>query len=222
MIIKYWFKILLAPDNKYIKLVYNLMLQDLELLPNKVNWASLLHHLLMSLGFNEVWNNQGVGNINVFLSMAKQRLTDNFLQGWQERLNNSALANFYSAISKFQSQPYLDNFNIFKFSQAQNKLRMSSHRLEIEASRWARTIRIPIYERKCSTCGKLEDEYHFVIECVLYLDLKKRYISPYFWKRPSMYKFVDLINSTNVNCMRKLSAYIYHAFKYRTDVLYRN
>ena len=37
-----------------------------------------------------------------------------------------------------------------------------------------------------------------------------------------MYKFVDLINSTNVNCMRELSAYIYHAFKYRTDVLYRN
>ena len=36
-----------------------------------------------------------------------------------------------------------------------------------------------------------------------------------------MYKFVDLINSTNVNCMRKLSAY-YHAFKYRTDVLNRN
>ena len=85
LIIKYWFKILLAPHNKYIMLVYNLMLQDLEVLSNKVNWASLLHHLLMSLGFNEVWINQGMGNVNVFLSMAKQRLTDNFLQGWQER-----------------------------------------------------------------------------------------------------------------------------------------
>ena len=99
MIIKYWFKILLAPDNKYIKLVFNLMLQDLEVLPNKVNWASLLHHLLMSLGFNEVWINQGVGNMNMFLSMAKQGFTDDFLQGWQERLNNSSRANFYSAIS---------------------------------------------------------------------------------------------------------------------------
>ena len=37
-----------------------------------------------------------------------------------------------------------------------------------------------------------------------------------------MYKFVDLINSTNENCMHKLSAYIYHAFKHRTDVLNRN
>ena len=204
---------------KYIKFVYNLMLQDLELLPNKVNWASLLHHLLMSLGFNEVWINQGVGNMNVFLSMAKQRLTDNFLQRWQERFNNSSHANLYSAISKFQFQPYLDNIDILKFSQALSNLRMSSHKLEVEAGRWARPNRIPIDERKCSTCGKLEDEYHFVIECVLYLDLRKRYISPYFWKRPSMYKFVDLINSTNVNCM---CAYSYHAFKYRTAILYRN
>ena len=52
------------------------MLQDLELLPNKVNWISLLRHLLMSLCFNEVWINQGVGNINVFLNMAKHFKTN--------------------------------------------------------------------------------------------------------------------------------------------------
>ena len=63
IIIKYWFKNLTAPENKYIKLVYNMMLSDLELFPNKVNWVSLVRHLLMSLGFYQVWLNQGVGNI---------------------------------------------------------------------------------------------------------------------------------------------------------------
>ena len=48
IIIKYWFKILRSPVNKYIKLVYNLMLHDLETLPNKVNWAALLRQLFMS------------------------------------------------------------------------------------------------------------------------------------------------------------------------------
>ena len=33
LIIKYWFKILLSEDVKYIKLVYNMMLDDLELNP---------------------------------------------------------------------------------------------------------------------------------------------------------------------------------------------
>ena len=70
------------------------MLHDLELLPNKVNWASLLRQLLMSFGFFDVWLNEGVGNISAFLSLAKQRLTDNFIQAWHERLNDSSTANF--------------------------------------------------------------------------------------------------------------------------------
>ena len=41
------------------------------------------------------------------------------------------------------------------------KLSTLSHRLEIEVGRWARSNRIPIDERKCITCNKLEDEFHF-------------------------------------------------------------
>ena len=62
IILKYWFKINLAVENKYIKIVYNLMLRNLERLPNKVNWASLVKHLLMTLGFYNVWLGQGLGN----------------------------------------------------------------------------------------------------------------------------------------------------------------
>ena len=40
----YWFKILSAHNNKYVKMIY-------ERLPRKVNWASLVRHLLMTLGF---------------------------------------------------------------------------------------------------------------------------------------------------------------------------
>ena len=94
MIVKYWFKILAAQESKYIKLIYNLMLQDIELEPDKINWASLVRHLLMSLGYYNVWLNQGVGNKNVFISLFKQRLTDTFIQNWQPRLNNSTRAIF--------------------------------------------------------------------------------------------------------------------------------
>ena len=79
-IIKYWFKILTATENKYIKLIYRMMLHDLEVLPHKANLASLVRQLLMSLGFYEVWLAQGVGNVDVFLSTFKQRLNDNFIQ----------------------------------------------------------------------------------------------------------------------------------------------
>ena len=37
IIIKYWFKILQTPENKYINIIYNMMIRDIEELPNKVN-----------------------------------------------------------------------------------------------------------------------------------------------------------------------------------------
>ena len=102
------------------------------------------------------------------------------------------------------------------------KLRMSSRRLAIKSGRWARPNRIPVDERRCQECSVLEDEYHFVIEYKLFNDLWAKYLSRYFWIRPNMYKFVELLNSDNVNYIRNLGIYTYHAFNLRTDLLYRN
>lgn len=197
-----------------------MMLNDLEQLPNKTNWVSLVRNLLMSLGFYEVWLAQGVGNINIFLSELKQRLNDTFIQNWFERLGNSTRASFYRTFSNFQFQPYLLKLNVFKYIQATSRLRMSSHRLAIESGRWARPCKVPVDQRKCTICGVLEDEYHFVLECRLYNDLRIRYIPPYFWKRPSMFKFVELLNSSNTNYLRRLGTFSYHAFKLRSEILY--
>ena len=173
IIIKYWFKILSAQENK---IVYELMLNDLDRLPNKANWASLVQNLLMSLGFYDVWLVQGVGNYERFIAVWRQRFTDNFIQNWHSRLEDSARAVFYKSIASFQFQPYLENINVSKFCNAISKLRMSSHRLEIEAGRWVRINRVPANERKCTLCNVMEDEYHFVIECQRPTALRKKYI----------------------------------------------
>ena len=36
---RYWFEILTCPDSKYVKLVYKMMLNDLNLRTNKLNWT---------------------------------------------------------------------------------------------------------------------------------------------------------------------------------------
>ena len=199
-----------------------MMLNDIEEMPNKTNWASLVKQLLMPLGFYEVWFAQGVANIEFLLSVFKQRQNGTFMQNWRERLEGSSRANFYNSITQFQLQPYLENINVFKYMQAFSKLRMSSHRLAIESGRWVRPTRIPIDERKCSLCQVLEDEYHFVLECNVYAELRYKYIPKHYWKRPSMYKFVELLNTTNMKILRNLSMYINHAFQCRTEQLYVN
>ena len=78
-----------------------MMLSDIELYPNKTNWVSLLRNLLVSMGFNEVWIQQGVGNVDNFISLFKQRLTDNFIQNWQSSLEASSRAIFLQIVCYF-------------------------------------------------------------------------------------------------------------------------
>ena len=117
VIVKYWFKILMSNDNKYINLIYRMILSDMESRPSTVNWASLVKHLLLSLGFYEVWLAQGVGNYYAFIAIFKQRLTDTFIQNWHSRLQSSTRAVFYRSVAVFQFQPYLEKINISKFQK---------------------------------------------------------------------------------------------------------
>ena len=83
-----------------------------------------------------------------------------------------------------------------KFRTALAKLRLFLHRLEVETGIWARPNAIPFSERLCKVCNKLEDEYYFVLECSIYLDLRKSYVNRYYCNRPRMFKLNYLIQQT--------------------------
>ena len=101
-----------------------MMLTDLDEYPNKINWAYLVRGLLSRMGFYHVWLNQGVGNVNLFLNLFKQRLTDNFTQTWHERLSNSSRAIFYTHIADFRSKAYLNSVKVLKFRNSLARLRV--------------------------------------------------------------------------------------------------
>ena len=106
--IKYWTKLLTTDINKYNKKIYLLLKNDCENNILVKNWCSLLKQLLCTLGFYDVWFFQEVGNVSVFLSNVKQRLSDQFIQGLDGRLNISSSASLYKYISSFKFKPYLD------------------------------------------------------------------------------------------------------------------
>ena len=43
----------------------------------------------------------------------------------------------------------------------------------------------------------IEDEYHFILICPTYRDIRKKFIKKYYWSNPSLYK-VQLLNVNNV------------------------
>ena len=222
IIIKYWFKVIYAYERKYIRKIYNVMLNDIADRQNIQNWASLVINTLANLGFFEVWLAQGVGDMNKFLLILKQRFADHFLQNWSERLEASSRASFYKHICFFKFQPYLDKVVTRKFTVALSKLRLSSHRLLIESGRWNKPQLIPREQRLCAICNYLEDEYHLLFECSLYNNERVGFLKPYYRRRKSTFKAVELMQSSNAKVLKNLAVYIYKCFEIRNAVLLNN
>ena len=219
-IVKYWIKIMNMSDQKYVKIVYNLLYNDLLDKPTCVNWCTLLRNLLYSLDLAEVWNYQSVGNIGTFLMLVHDRINDRFIVELQSRIRDSTRASLYRYFDSFGFKSYLDVVTIGKFRTCLTQLRVASHRLYIETGRWHKPQKIPVTERKCYICNVLEDEYHFVMECCLYESLRKKFLPVYYYKRPSMVKFVELLCTNDDILIRKLASYVFHAFQLRSNVVY--
>jgi len=100
------------------------------------------------------------------------------------------------------------------------KLRLSSHKLRIESGRYGES-RIERDERYCVFCCKrdVEDEYHFVLVCCLYEELRKKYLKRYFYQKPSVYKYVELMKSKNSKQLLNLSKYVNETFNMRKAAL---
>ena len=197
IIIKYWIRILHSGDNKYIKKIYLMLKNDCETIMNRINWCSLIRNALYNLDFGDAWLYQSKGDVKMFLKVVKQIIKDQLIQDWHSRLNDSSRAFLYRSICDFRFQPYLDTLTINKYRNSFSRLRTSSHRLAIETGRWAKPISKPICERVCFSCKLIEDEFHFILECNIYTEVRQQYIRKYYRERPNMFKSVQLLKSEN-------------------------
>ena len=68
-------------------------------------------------------------------------------------------------------------------------------------------------ERICTMCNKksIEDEYHFILECDRYSDIRCKYIKKYYYRNPSTFKLIQLLSVRNVKELNNIGKYLYIA-----------
>ena len=192
-IIKYWLKIIHVKNNNCILWnIYCMLRNKLEANQNVTNWVSNVKKILERTGFPDVWMFPASVNSDKFISILKTRLKDLYISEWSEGLRSHTSLTLYREIkSTFEISPYLLKMKNRKYRNAIAKIRLSSHQLAIEKGRHANIER---NERKCFQCtDEIEDEFHFILSCPVYEDLRKTYIHKYFYTRPSMYKLINLL-----------------------------
>ena len=172
--IKYWAKLLKLDANAIPKKIYFMLRKDAEnnVIYNGANWASQVKSLLDKLGLTYIWVQQD--DINIPCDLIQQRIMDMYKQSWYANINNSSRLLMYARFKhEFEMEHYLDFITEKKYKIALTKCRLSSHDLAIERGRFEHIER---NNRLCRYCNfnMIENEYHFLLVCPLYRDLRKK------------------------------------------------
>ena len=70
-------------------------------------------------------------------------------------------------------------------------------------------------ERMCTACDAVGDEYHFVIQCQFNTDIRSTYLSPYYWQKTSMSKFIEFMTCGRRKIISNLAVFIFEGLKFR-------
>ena len=82
---------------------------------------------------------------------------------------------------------------------------------------------VNLYISNCCLINKdrfiIQDEYHVLMVCPHYTILRKKYVKAYYYERPSMYKFIQLMKSDNKRDQFRLMVYANLLIKYFNNTM---
>ena len=88
-------------------------------------------------------------------------------------------------------------------------MRLSSHKFLVERGRWVKP-KVPYNERRCTLYNNpdVQDEFHITLCCAKFDSLRVKYMKPYYYRRPSMLNFVELMSTENRRDLHRLMVFL--------------
>jgi hypothetical protein len=207
-VIKYWHKII-SSNNSLVNRLYHSEIDEAGNTLYENCWASNVKSLLNNLGFGYLWNNQNVSNIQI--EKVIERIHDQFLQSWFSEIKAaSKLDAFCQFKTSFQLEKYLNCVTNTKHQKALTRFRCCVHKLAIEEGRHRNVER---NLRLCTNCNMkvVENEYHFLLICPAYHNLRRQILPKYYCSWPNIHKFISLLNCQQSSVVRNLAKFVYLA-----------
>ena len=154
--------------------------------------------------------------MKAFFRSFKQRLVDQFWQGWQEKIQTSNRYDIYRTLKyNHHREHYVESITITKFRKAYARFRLGITKIR-NNERFLK----PYSSTFCLSCqpNVKEDEYHFLLVCPMYNELRIKYLKR-CWITLNSLTIQDLIANENEWVTRCTAMYIYHADRLR-ELLY--
>lgn len=198
--INYWARMNSGKASKHNVMIYNILLELFKSNLYKSKWVVHIKHILDSCGMSNLFDNPLIVNKAWLKLSLKRKLQDQFIQSWQENLNNHSIyINYSSYKQNLVLEPYFVE-QPFKIRKIISKFKCNNHQLEVELGRHFGIVRP---DRLCKKCNlnALGDEYHLVMECqnVEVDRSRKHYLPTYCHSKPSMFKYIDLMKNVSSN-----------------------
>lgn len=125
----------------------------------------------------------------------------------------------YNQIKKdFKMENYLNCVKNVKHRVALTRFRCSAHSLEIEEGRYRNIER---NARICTKCNMqaIENEYHFLMVCPLYREIRREILPRYYCVWPTQQKFINLMISSQKSILKRTAKFIYTANELRNNTV---
>ena len=146
-----------------------------------------------------------------------QRIKDQYIQNWFSQLENYAKLDTYRTFkSTFEPQKYITCLNNWCHFYSLARFRCSAHKFAIEEGRYRNQERNNIICQQCNL-HMIDNEYHFLLICPSYTELRNTHLPRYLRTWPTITKFKFLINTNSEIKIRNLATFLYHTFKKRNS-----
>lgn len=209
--IGYWNRLVHSKETKLSFLLYQCLLHSSDTVSK---WQNHIKNIFIQIGRPDFWMEQ-IPPLKSLSHLVKKILTDQYVQNWLARDSQSLKAiTYFSFKHDFELEKYFTRIPRKQYLRL-FKLRTSNHKFPVETGRWDGT---DARERKCQLCtlDDIGDELHYICKCPYFDSERRKYVKPYYFIRPNMFKLGKLLQTNNKSVLNRLCMFvkvIFQAFR---------